>query len=74
MGWIDCPILLPPLVGLSRINDGKHWATDAIAGAALGTFIGTILSKSKFAKDSKLTLNPVPMMGGYGVGMTYRLE
>lgn len=62
------------LVGLSRIHDGKHWATDAIAGAALGTFIGTVLSRSNFVKDSKLTLNPLPIKGGYGIGMTYRLD
>lgn len=62
------------LVGLSRIYDGKHWATDAIAGAAFGTFIGTVLSRINFTGDSKLTLNPLPVKGGYGFGMTYRLD
>jgi membrane-associated phospholipid phosphatase len=28
------------LVGLSRMYDQKHWATDVVAGAALGTFSG----------------------------------
>jgi membrane-associated phospholipid phosphatase len=62
------------LVGISRINDGKHWATDIIAGAALGTFIGTTLSKINFYGNSKLAISPVPVMGGYGLSLAYRLE
>lgn len=30
------------LVGLSRINDNKHWASDVLAGAALGYLSGKI--------------------------------
>ena len=62
------------LVGLSRVHDGKHWLTDAIAGAALGTFIGTTLSKINFTYHPKFALNPVPVMGGCGICLTYRLN
>jgi hypothetical protein len=62
------------LVGLSRIHDGKHWATDAIAGAALGTFIGTVLSKVNFTVNPKFAINPLPIKGGYGLSVAYRLE
>jgi membrane-associated phospholipid phosphatase len=62
------------LVGLSRIHDGKHWATDAIAGAALGTFIGTVLSKVNFTDNPKFAINPLPIRGGYGLSIAYRLE
>ncbi|WP_062544314.1 phosphatase PAP2 family protein [Rufibacter tibetensis] len=31
---------LATLVGLSRINDNKHWASDVLAGAALGYLTG----------------------------------
>jgi membrane-associated phospholipid phosphatase len=40
--WIIGPTLFSgaALVGLSRIYDNKHWATDVIVGAGLGTFAG----------------------------------
>ncbi|MEZ5196940.1 MAG: phosphatase PAP2 family protein [Bacteroidales bacterium] len=62
------------LVGLSRINDGKHWASDVVVGAALGTFIGTVLSRINFNERSNLSLNPAAFQGGYGINLTYRLD
>lgn len=40
--WVFGPILYggAALVGLSRIYDDKHWASDVIMGAAVGTFAG----------------------------------
>jgi membrane-associated phospholipid phosphatase len=40
--WVVGPVLYggATLSGLSRMYDNKHWATDVIAGAALGTFVG----------------------------------
>jgi membrane-associated phospholipid phosphatase len=29
------------LVGASRIYNNKHWASDVLAGAAIGTFVGS---------------------------------
>lgn len=62
------------LVGLSRIHDGKHWATDVIGGAALGTFIGTTLSKINFNKTRNLTIAPISINGSWGVSIIYGLE
>jgi membrane-associated phospholipid phosphatase len=62
------------LVGLSRINDGKHWATDAIAGAALGTLIGTTLSRINFSSDPKFAINPSTTAGGFELKAVYRLD
>ena len=40
--WILGPVLYggAALVGLSRIYDDKHWASDVVMGAAIGTFAG----------------------------------
>lgn len=62
------------LVGLSRIHDGKHWATDVIGGAALGTFIGTTLSKINFDKTRNLTIAPISINGTWAVNVVYALE
>ena len=41
--WTVGPVLYTgaALVGASRIYNNKHWASDVLAGAAIGTFVGT---------------------------------
>ncbi len=41
--WVIAPTMYggAALVGLSRIYDNRHWASDVIMGAAIGTFAGT---------------------------------
>jgi membrane-associated phospholipid phosphatase len=41
-GWIVGPVLYgsASLVGLSRMYDNQHWASDVVLGAGLGTFVG----------------------------------
>ncbi len=40
--WVVGPIMYggAPAVGWSRMYDNKHWASDVITGAAIGTFVG----------------------------------
>ena len=41
--WTVGPVMYTgaALVGASRIYNNKHWASDVLAGAAIGTFVGT---------------------------------
>lgn len=41
--WTVGPVMYTgaALVGISRMYNNKHWASDVIAGAAIGTFVGT---------------------------------
>lgn len=62
------------LVGLSRLNDNEHWATDVLAGAALGAFIGTTLSKINFEDNKNIKISPTAFNGGYGMRIVYKLN
>ncbi len=60
------------LVGLSRITENKHWATDVVAGAALGYLSGRLVvnnyhryAKLKAPRQSK---NSVSFSLGYNYG------
>ena len=53
--------IIAGLVGIERIHDNKHWLTDVLAGAALGTVVGRgfgIVFQDKLAQ-SGITLVPV---------------
>lgn len=41
--WTVGPVLYTgaALAGVSRMYNNKHWASDVVAGAAIGTFVGT---------------------------------
>lgn len=47
---VVCPLAIAAAAGtgILRIVSNKHWATDVLAGAALGTAVGTIVALSHF--------------------------
>lgn len=57
------------LVGLSRIYDNKHWLSDVVAGAAIGTLVGNLVSNR--TSSSKLTIVPLGTVNFQGVQLTY---
>lgn len=57
------------MVGLSRIYDNKHWLSDVVAGAAIGTLVGNLVSNR--TSSSKLTVVPVGTANYQGVLLTY---
>lgn len=59
------------LTALSRINDGKHWGSDVVAGGALGIFIGATLSKINL---NRLQVGPAAFQGGQGIRVIWSLN
>lgn len=60
------------LAGLSRIYDNKHWLTDVVVGATIGTLVGNLVSHR--TSNSKLTVVPFGNGSFQGVKLTYSLE
>lgn len=69
--WIVGPLLYggATAVGLSRMYKNKHWASDVMAGAALGTFIGGKLVAYKHTHGAnRLERFLVPNVGASPTG------
>lgn len=60
------------LVGVSRMYDNKHWATDVLAGAALGTFVGLQVVRYHDKRDDG-DVEPVPDGGSPGTSVSLTL-
>lgn len=62
------------LVGLSRMYDDKHWTSDVVMGAAVGTFIGRRVVKYQHAHPDNrldrwlLPTSAAPIQGGFSAG------
>jgi membrane-associated phospholipid phosphatase len=57
------------MVGISRLYDNKHWLSDVVAGAAIGTLVGNLVSHR--TSNSKLALVPIAASNYQGVQLTY---
>ncbi|HIJ95691.1 MAG TPA: phosphatase PAP2 family protein [Desulfuromonadales bacterium] len=56
------------LVGLSRLNQDKHWASDVVLAAALGELAGRVVTW-QHARHSSVALVPTALEGGGGVAL-----
>jgi len=57
------------LAGISRIYDNKHWLTDVVAGATIGTLVGNLVSHR--STNSQLTFVPFGNANFQGVKIAY---
>lgn len=67
-GWV--PVVsygLAALLGMQRIYDNKHWASDVFFGAAAGTATGIFLCKQW--ERNTIRFYPTPLPGGIGMTM-----
>jgi membrane-associated phospholipid phosphatase len=64
------------LVGLARIYDARHWTSDVVLGAGLGTLIGMKVTQLAHSHDAQAasgflrTLSVGPADGGVRIGWT----
>jgi hypothetical protein len=72
--WV--PWLAYPLAGLTalgRVNAQRHWASDVFAGAAIGHFIGRMVTRhSPFLEEAGLVLRPLGEQGAAGLSLALR--
>lgn len=57
------------LAGISRIYDNKHWLSDVVAGATIGTLVGNLVSRR--TSKSKLSVVPFGNSNYQGVKLSY---
>ena len=76
-GWV-VPVVAYALasgVGLARMNDRAHFASDVVAGAFIGTAIGhSVVRRHAPDGEKSLSWNLVPVPVRRGAGMGIRLE
>jgi membrane-associated phospholipid phosphatase len=56
-------------VGWARLNNNDHWASDVLAGAALGTFVGEVVVHYNLSQR-KVSLAPLAGPGFQGAQLT----
>ena len=61
---------LASMVGFARINNDAHWASDVLAGAAIGTFVGDLVVK---INDNHRGVVVAPLIGDHMAGIELSL-
>lgn len=79
--WYVAPVMYggASLVGISRMYDNKHWASDVVLGAAIGTFSGLKIvtyshRKGPTGLDRRLLGRVVVVPAGDGIVAAWAIE
>jgi hypothetical protein len=61
------------MVALARVNNDAHWASDVIAGAAIGCFVGDVVVKTN-GRHRRDDVSLIPLIGPdvTGVMLSFR--
>jgi hypothetical protein len=72
-GWVAYP--LATLVGLFRIESDSHWASDVLAGAALGWAVGKAVTRRRADRESeRLSVTPGLSADGRAPGVFVKIS
>ncbi|PTM03232.1 MAG: hypothetical protein DA405_11020 [Bacteroidetes bacterium] len=67
--------LIAGLTAYQRVYDFKHWPSDVVAGALLGTWIGTKIGAWQRERNSSLSLGVVSnQWGGSSLNFSFKLD
>lgn len=70
--WVGLPSYgLATVIGFSRMDASKHWASDVLAGAVIGTMIGIGTAKFHKKEFSNVFITPVVSEDQAGLSLTY---
>lgn len=69
--WGISAFVLAGYVGLSRLQENKHYLSDVIAGGILGSYVGFKISRQE-NKKSSLSIAPVKTGDGGGLLLTFK--
>ncbi len=66
--------ILAGYVGISRLQEGKHYLSDVIAGGVLGTYVSLKLAHrtSKKGRLQQISISPSPVAGVAGLSLSFR--
>jgi membrane-associated phospholipid phosphatase len=64
-------VAIPAVVGYIRVDSGRHFRTDVIAGYAIGAAIGYLVPGMHRRESDRLSLAPASVLGNTGLAVSF---
>lgn len=75
IGMWSTAVMIPAVTGYLRVESGRHYNTDVIAGFAIGAIAGWIVPHlNKKKKESQFSLKPYSISGANGLSLVLNLN